>query len=351
MNGMSFWRNVRCLAVAVALAVLSAGCFSSLYDDPGNWVVEDSDLPEFFAEYDVFYLYSSRQKDYGEKYLNWLAEGVSDELRREVTLPLNQQFGQRVRVFSPFVPELSHSHYLELLSSAESQSWEVDWTKTSLDAAIEYTVKALKHYWKRKGKSHPVILLGHGQGALVLYEAMKRCPDVTPENGFVAAYLFGIPNITPERIRQDFGSRGITVAADKDNAGVIAICNLHTPATPFAKTFALRGGAVINPINWRTDKTPALPKQHAGAVFYNMNEQNPNRRIKMRPAFCGAVLDTENALVNVTHLPSDSRNMVIDRDFGAHLHGVFGLCISRNARDRVRMYKFRIKGVKHPGDD
>ena len=107
------------LATAAWLIVAAAGC-SSLYDEADNWVIENNDIPEYFAEYDVFYLYpsshlSSRSLQNGDpavhranpdKYLNWLKDGVSEDLRRNVVLPLSRQFGPRVRLFSPLVPQV-----------------------------------------------------------------------------------------------------------------------------------------------------------------------------------------------------------------------------------------------------
>ena len=337
--------------VSAAVLCLAAGCAASLYEDTENWAVEGNDTPEFYAEYDLFYLYPSHTNNSNGKYWNWLADGVSEETRREVALTLSREFGQKVRLFSPFVPQLNYQCYHELLDSAKSQNWDIDWSSTPLATAIDHTVDALKYFIKIRSCARPIIIIGHGQGALLLYEAMKKCPDISPKNGFVAAYLFGIPGITPERILKDFGSRGIIPAKGRDETGVIAICNLRTPATDLENTFALPGGAAINPINWRTDETPASPKEHTGAVFYNRQESNPTRRIKVRPAFCGAVVDTKNALVNLTDLPLDCRNIRIHGGFEEQLQWAFGMCISKNARNRVRMYKFLSKGVPAPWED
>ena len=354
MNGIIWWRQLAGVSAAVLLAAAVAGC-GSLYDDSENWVVEDNDVPTYYADYDVFYLYPSyflgdppSGEDAPVQYLNWMKDGVSEDLRRLVSLPLGRQFGKRVRLFSPFVPQLSFNDYNALLKTAEAADWDFKWSKTPLDSAIGYTVEALEWYLKMKDADQPFILEAHGQGALILYEAMKRCSGVKPENGFVAAYFFGLPGITVERIEKDFGGRGIKPATDSDGVGVIAVCNIRIPGSKPEESFALRGGAVINPINWRTDATPALPKEHPGAVFHNRAEIHPDRQIIVRPRFCGAVVDTENALVNLTHLPPKINPPLGTRRVGTQVWGVFGMCVSRNASDRVRIYKFRHKGLKLP---
>lgn len=354
MSRTVFWRRLAGAAAALLLAGAGAGC-GSLYDDSENWAVVDNDVPTYYADYDVFYLYPSFKlgdKPSGEGapslYLNWMKDGAGEDIRRLVSLPLGRQFGPRVRRFSPFVPQLSFNDYDALLKTAEAANWDFDWSKTPLDAAIGYTVEALDWYLGMKDADQPFVLEAHGQGALILYEAMKRCSGVSPKNGFVAAYFFGLPGVTPERINDDLGGRGITSAVDGDGVGVVVVCNIRTPGCKLEDTFALRGGAVINPINWRTDASPALPKENTGAIFHNRAEVNPNRQISVRPGFCGAVVDTENSLVNLTHLPPNWKKSLPPRSFGTQLWGVFGMCVSRNANNRVRIYKFQCKGLKLP---
>ena len=140
----------------------------------------------------------------------------------------------------------------------------------------------------------------------------------------------------------------VVVLPSPSGVGVIAVCNIRIPGSKPEESFALRGGVVINPINWRTDASPALPKEHPGAVFHNRAEIHPDRQIIVRPRFCGAVVDTENALVNLTHLPPKINPPLGTRRFGTQVWGVFGMCFSRNANDRVRSYKFLHKGIKLP---
>lgn len=340
-------RRLRHLAAALVAAAVASGCTAGLYDDSDNWVVRDSDTPEFFAEHDVFYVYPSVRNHLDGKYLNWVQDGIGEEVRRTVSQPLARQFGPRVRLFSPFVPQLGFDDYQKLLESAAKENG-IDWMNTPLAAPIEYTAEALGLLLSQKSSEQPLVLLGYGQGALILYEAMKLCTELTPEKGFVAAYLFGIPWITPEKILADFGARGIRPAAGRDDVGVIAVCNILPPGEKLENTFAMVGGAVINPINWRTDATPAPPKEHLGAVFYNHNEINPARRISVRPRFCGAVVDTEHSLVRITHLKPNKDLSLAPRKFKTELPGAFGMCISCNAMDRVRMFKFLVKGLKLP---
>ena len=132
---------------------------------------------------------------------------------------------------------------------------------------------------------------------------------------------------------------------------MVAVCNIRVPGCKPEETFAMRGGAVINPINWHTNALPASPQEHPGALFYDRTEVNPSKQVVVQPKFCGAVVDPENALVNVTQMSAKVKLPLAPRSYQSQLWGVFSLCVSRNARERVRVYKFERKGLELPDVD
>ena len=192
------------------------------------------------------------------------------------------------------------------------------------------------------------MIYGHGQGALVLYEAMKRCGKVKPCRGFVAAYLFGLPGVTNAEILDDFGGRGIKPASDRDGISVIAVCNTRAPGEPLEKTLAMPNGAFVNPLNWRADATPASRRMNPGAVFFDHKASNPTLRVKKIPLFCGAAADPDNGIVNLIDLPKRYSFKLEERHFGSDSWGVFSKSVIKNARERVSMYRFSKTGVELP---
>ena len=195
---------------------------------------------------------------------------------------------------------------------------------------------------------HPVVFYGHEQGGLVLYEAMKRCRKVNAGNGFVAGYFFGVPGVTREEIKSDFGGRGIKPAKRRDGVGVMVFCNIRTPGEPLEHTLATPKGAVINPLNWRTDATPADRSINPEAVFFDRKQQNPLLKVKKVPRFCGAVVDPENGLVNLTGVPKDCKFKLNEGIPFSDAWGLFSKCVSRNADERVAMFRFLKTGVEMP---
>lgn len=339
-------------AAALALGVIAAvrlltGCSSSIYRDQNNWAIIDNDTPAFFAEYDLIYLYPCQELESESGYMNWVYGNTGEEIRRYVQMVISAQFGQRVRVFSPFVPMLSFREYGKIMDEYKKErSHSFDFYGTRLKVPIDYMVDALDIYFSHyHQKDQPFIIYGQGQGALILYEAMKRCKKIDPENGFVAAYFFGIPGVQADEIVDDFGSRGIKPARKRTCVGAVAICNTRLEGQPLDKTLALANGAAVNPLTWRIDDAPAGPELNPGALFFDRKEVNPAHRLKVRPKFCGATVDPENGVVNITGVKDAAGLKLEEHLFGSDAWGIFSKSVSQNARDRVRMYNFRRKGV------
>ena len=332
------------------LLTFSAGCSTSLYEDSENWAIADNDTPAFFSEYDLIFLYPSPENNPENGYLNWVCGDVGKDIRHYVRLVIAAQFGQRVRVFSPYVPMVGFRKYGEIMEEFKRHRMhDFNFYKTDLREPIDYMVEALDVYFKYYNPDdHPFVIYGQGQGALVLYEAMKRCRHIKVSNGFVAGYFFGLPGVTKEEILDEFGSRDIKPASNRNGVGAIVICNTRREGDGFEKTLALTGGAVINPLNWRTDAVQADKSTNPGSFFFNHREHNPMLKVKEIPHFCGAVVDSENGLVTLIGIPKNTPFKIDEHHFFSDAWGLFAKSVSRNARERVSMYKFMKYGVKLP---
>ena len=282
--------------------------------------------------------------------MNWVSGNVGKEIRRYVRLVISTQFGPKVRVFSPFVPMLSFKDYGAIMDEYKRhRKHDFDFYKTKLRVPIDYMVEALNVYFSTcNPDGHPFVIFGNGQGALVLYEAMKRCRGVNPGNGFVAGYFFGVPGVTNREILDEFGGRGIKPVRKRDGVGVIAICNTCPEGEPIEKTLALSGGEVVNPLNWSIDATPAGRESNPGSLFFNHKESNPLLKVKVENNFCGARVDPEHGIVILTGIPKNTKYKIGEWHFASDAWGIFAKSVSQNAEERVAMYHFVRKGVKLP---
>jgi len=120
----------------------------------------------------------------------------------------------------------------------------------------------------------PFILIGHSQGASDLYELLRATPEITPESGFAAAYFAGLPKKTVAEIERDFAGREIRLGRAGDDTGVILVWNTIAKDAG-DNMFTVPGGAVVNPVNWKTDGTPADLSESQETAYYYVSEKEP----------------------------------------------------------------------------
>ena len=330
-------------AVFMSAVLIVVGCSGSLfYENPANWVISDSSTPAYSVEYDMFFLYPSQvKKTAGETY-NWMHKNHFEDTYHYVKKHTSDQVQQTARVFSPFVPQLGFDRYMELLKARQADPAKFDYSESPLAPAVNHTVMALKYYFQHYNPdARPFVLVGLGQGALILYEAMKECSRIKPKNGFVAAYLIGLPGLTAEQIRHDFRSRGILPASGQYDAGVIIVCNAHLPDQYNSRGFIRPSDYVINPLNWRTDSVPAGAALNLGAVFYARTARKASQKIRVIPKFCGAVLDTKHGGLVLTGIKPQNILQLSEFIYPSDIWGVFMRNIYANARERSVEFNFK----------
>ena len=324
------------------LVVVCSGCTNyRIYDDTNSWAAMDSDIPAFFATYDLFYLYPSQVKSTHSAYMDWMHDNLAENIRRRVTSQTSALFGGQVRVFSPLLPQLSYDKYRELMEKRLESPKDFDFSKTGLSLTIDYATCAFKYYLKYCNQDKPYVLIGQGQGAAILYEVMKNCSDIRPDKGFVAAYFFGLPGISAEDIKRDFGSRGIHPAAKRSDVGVVVCCNVLLPGDKEYEKFLAPGGLVMNPLTWRTDAEPASGKLNRGGLFYDHREKNPARRVRRMPEYCGGKIDPAKSAVVLTGIiPAGKKHQLREHAFDTDAWGVFAVNVGQNVKERVSTYLF-----------
>lgn len=362
-----------CLFLFCAVMLLIAGCATSkkgVYYSIDNWAVRDNAVPQYFALYDVFFVYPSMIENPEETYLNWSKNcikntPVSDFVMEYVTSQAVDIFdteenlkvrnenrgkardiGRKVRIFAPFVHQVEHGKYIEEIRAGTYAS------KGSLvQRGVEDTLKALEHYLKyyhKKGR--PFVLVGQGQGAVDLYEAMKRCRKINPSNGFVAAYFVGLPHTSMEKINRDFNKRGIFAGVNEYDTGVILAWNVrgrHVEDSIFTDDDSF----AINPISWRIDGTVADKSMDKGTSFFDFTAYKENLENELgemvEPTFPfnnftevyvdrGVVLFNEKTLVN------QFGDAIVDEEkLHCHLYSLFNKNIVANAERRVIQYLYK----------
>lgn len=249
------------------------------YHVRANWV--RCDMENKAAAFDVFYVYPVLFADKNRPLMEWKNDS---KLRDKTAGFVNAQtgiFGPGVRVFAPYVRQLEYGRCIGLIGPGG------DWRKSpALFPGVADTAAAFRYYLEHFNGGRPYILFGHSQGSIDLYRMMLLVPDVAVSQGFVAAYLIGLPRLTRREIAADFARRGISPASDASGTGVIVGWNTQAPGAENPR-FTGKETFCINPLNWRTDGKPAGKAENAGAFFYDYRTKKGKAILN----FCGARID------------------------------------------------------------
>jgi len=268
------------------------------YNDPRNWVIPPETLKgkvEDGTEFDLFYVYPTLVSSKEKPLMDHLDPKVRAKTEGFAAAQTVAIFGGKVRVYAPYVRQLEYTRCIgEAVDPAR-------WESGGMRQGIEDTAAAFRFYLRRLRQGRPFVLLGHSQGAIDLYLLLRNTPEITPENGFAAAYLPGLPRLTAEKFAADFRGRPIRLARSADDVAVVAVWNTQSPETA-ESPFTAPGCVGIDPLGWSTSGEAVPAERNAGAYFYDYR----TGKGVWKPRFCGARLDPATGALLV-ELPTMSR--------------------------------------------
>ena len=206
------------------------------YQDSSQWYITNRQ-----AEADLFYIISTETGDYVLSSGNTChyADTYNDSLRAPLygeMLGVDTLLSGRLNYYSPYYRQCS------------LQSFESDSLATArFPLALDDVRRAFKHYLQHQNGGRPFILAGFSQGAHIMLELLKEMNDDTFQR-MIAAYAIGITiNDSDSHI----------VAAQSANDTGVTICYNSVRDTSCAMRGWTKSNVAINPVNWRTDETPA----------------------------------------------------------------------------------------------
>ena len=190
------------------------------------------------------------------------------------------------RMYAPYYRQASMKVYG--LDPDEREPW----------LALAYTDISASFSWylEHENDGRPIILAGFSQGADLCYRLLEEYfGDETLYDRLVAVYAIGWP-CTQEMID---AYPQIKPAQSAEDLGVVISFDCEAPEV--SETFITPTGTKslsINPLNWRTDGTPADKSENLGACFTDYSGAITGEI----PALCGCYLDTERGVVKVTEV-------------------------------------------------
>lgn len=210
---------------------------------------------------DIFYVYPTVGTVPTDEHGNVLEYTNVDQPREREAAVANQRFNReayaagRFNFFAPYYRQITMAVYEAGPEAVEARS---DIPRGDIRRAFDY-------YMEHLNGGRPFLLLGHSQGSAVLIDLLKHGMSEARRSRMVAAYLIGY-QITREELGR-YPDR-LRPATGPDDTGVIVLYNSLTD--PAARSPLMDRSAVcINPLNWRTDGTPASRAEHRGIIRYN----------------------------------------------------------------------------------
>ncbi len=272
------------------LLLLSLNTFCTDYSDKANWIICEDAEPTEEQIFDVFYIHPTVVVN---PEIPFLDRSIPEIAARAAGFAGTQPklWAKEARVFAPFVRQLEFRRCVGELKKG------VPWEETKIKYAVDDAAEAFDYYMKNCNNGRPFILFGHSQGAVDLYTLLKTTPSISARNGLVAAYLIGLPQITYEQFEREFSGRDITPAKGASDTGVVVVWNTESPQSK-GSIFSGPGVICINPLNWKTDSTPASKEENLGAVFFDY-EKVKSEKV---PNFCGTCIDLKRGAL-IVELP------------------------------------------------
>lgn len=217
----------------------------------------------------------------------WNMSLTDDKTKAKFLGALNMERGiyeDSARLFAPYYKQAAMKVY-----SQPREQWEPYLETAYLDVSA-----AFAHYLKEENNGRPLILAGFSQGAAMCYRLMEEYfDDAALAEQLVAVYAIGWP-LTEEMTRQ---SPQMKAAQGADDVGVIV--SFECEAEEVDESFIVPKGTrmlSINPLNWKTDGTPAAKEENLGACFPDYS----GGILREEPALCGCYIEEERGVLKVT---------------------------------------------------
>ena len=158
--------------------------------------------------------------------------------------------------------------------------------------AVTDVCEAFDTFLKNRDKNRPLIIVGFSQGALAVVELLKHMSDDT-YNQTAAAYVLGY-KVTPEDTTD---CEHIRAAQGADDLGV-TICYNTVKDVKYAKPILAASCMAINPVNWRTDATPATLHDSITVTL------SPEHHVLVVKGYSGAEYEPYGGIINVGDIHS-----------------------------------------------
>ena len=215
------------------------------YSDSAMWITRDADKDGTGA--DIFYVVSTWEEDWqdAEGRTSHYADVWNPKHRERMAIEMNKVAAYMSPGNRFYAPYYRHTTMEAFMMQNE------DSTRNRARLAMTDVCAAFDHFQAQRDKTRPLIIAGFSQGGLAVVELLKHISDETYSQ-LAAAYVLGY-KVTPEDTLQ---TTHIKAAQGETDTGV-TICYNTVKDIKYIQPVIAATCMGINPVNWRTDATPA----------------------------------------------------------------------------------------------
>lgn len=307
-------------------ALITAGCSQSTadttcqeqvyvpappdYSDPGMWTVIRNDVDNTGA--DVFYIPSTWEYDWytADGRISHHADPSRKEHRDDMSIEIDGIAGYMAEgnnFYSPYYRHITLNSWATLNEDTINRRFS--------EAAFVDILKAFNHFIATENNGRPFILAGFSQGGKSVVELMKKMDETTRER-MVAAYVMGY-KVTPE----DIATHPFIVAArDSVDTGAVICYNSVSDVKYLKPVVSAPNAMCINPVNWRTDDTPAILNDTITVTLH------PEANVLVLDGFDGSYLPNILDILNTG-------------DYHGAEPWLYQECLRKNIRQRIAAFR------------
>lgn len=227
------------MSLGACTADLSHWCDSQNWYQPANTFDED--------KIDVLYLVSTEvvsatDKNGKECWQSQLTVADLNAIMGEISWVEKNMFDEGFNVVAPY--------YHQMTFNALTQLSGRDF-KSTFRLVSKEVCDAFDYYMKNQNGGRPFIIAGFSQGSMMALEVLKHMTD-EQYSRMIACYSLGY-RITAEDLKHPH----IKAAAGEGDTGVVISFNSAQTREAIWPLVSEGAAACINPLNWKTDSTPA----------------------------------------------------------------------------------------------
>jgi predicted esterase len=280
------------------------------YDDSIMWITADGDQHGTGA--DVFYVVSTWEEDWmtADSIVCHYADVWNPKHRERMAIEMNKAAGYMSpgnRFYAPFYRHTTIDAFM-----MESEDSALNRARMAMDDVCA----AFDYFQAQRDQSRPLIIAGFSQGGMAVVELLKHMSDET-YGQLAAAYVLGY-KVTPEDTLQ---TKHIKAAQGADDTGV-TICYNTVKDVKYINSIIAASCIGINPVNWRTDATPATLHDTITVTL------EPERHVLVVTGYSGSEYPAYKNFINVGDIHSCEP-------------WLYSECIKKNMALRAKAWRMR----------